>query len=417
MSSLRLPPVARSRYGCLGDVRGRAPEPGLADQPGELPHLQLVVRVLRRGQGGERAEPAGQQVFGHQPAGVRRIGEHPRQQVPGGRTGPHVHHRHAPLAPPAGRAGGSPARRSRRSGPRAHCLRRRVSCANSSMIDTHPALPRTAGCRRRSPSAACTATGGPASGPRGGAAGPRSVSGSLLFFPETIIGAVTLIRRPSRVQGGRGARSPAHPGPGRRQVGLIPIEVPAWSRRPASRAARPACCCLRLLGTAAAGRQAAEGVHPGRAVEHAGARERLDVRLAGRRPEDGPAAQGDARPGRQAEGVREGVDLVGRLPRRRLLGFERAEGQTDGRVRRPGRTRSARSSRSASRWRSGWASRSSSSRPRGAGGACTPTSARRAPGRTRWNDFTWPSGRSGASTWRRRRPRRSQERRACSTAT
>ncbi len=75
-------------------------------------------------------------------------------------------------------------------------------------------------------------------------------------------------------------------------------------------------------------RQAVEGVHLGRAVEHAGAREHLDVRFHGRRPEDGPAAQGDAGQGRQAEGVREGLDHVGRLPRRRLLGFERGERQS-----------------------------------------------------------------------------------------
>ena len=54
----------------------------------------------------------------------------------------------------------------------------------------------------------------------------------------------------------------------------------------------------------------------------------------GRRPEDRAAAEGDARPGRQAAGVREGVDLVGRLPGRRLLGPARADGQADRRLRR-----------------------------------------------------------------------------------
>jgi hypothetical protein len=78
---------------------------------------------------------------------------------------------------------------------------------------------------------------------------------------------------------------------------------------------------------------AAEGVHPCRAIEHAGTCGDLDLRCDGWRSEDRAAAQADAWSRWCAARVRADVDLVGGLPGRCVLRPDRGEGHLDCRVR------------------------------------------------------------------------------------
>ena len=132
------------------------------------------------------------------------------------------------------------------------------------------------------------------------------------------------------------------------------------------------------------GIEAVAGLHSRRSVQHGGACEDRDLRLHRRRSRDGSAAQADARRGWQAARLRWRLDFV--LHR---IGDQNGEGhrQADGGLwlasepEQKTAARSGLSSRLASRWTRRSTNRCSSSRRHGAGRACIPIFARRAPGR------------------------------------
>ena len=133
-------------------------------------------------------------------------------------------------------------------------------------------------------------------------------------------------------------------------------------------------------------------------------------------PKTAPLLKEMRGPGRQAEGVREGVDLVRRLPRRRLLRPAGEDGQTDGRVRRTGRQ-----DRPGVHLRPDDGEAAGRADPHHQDGVGRAEPAHRLPpaerrARRRSTTSPWTSGRSGASTPRRRR-KRSARTAACSTAT